>query len=215
MFGSKLLKENAFPIRNWGYRLIKNTWLKYIHNAWNYMKNGIVNLFKWRKVIWKDRDWDYHFILDVLKFKIKNTRDYILKCNRIGDEDQDRIKRYTTIAIKLIDAIREETYGTEYLDYFESKFNFIPTGKTVYNNLTCKHEDTFEMEVIEISSAPKPYTEKYKRVYKRVKHKIEKEQPDRIDDIKYIALKIAQENHCRAKSLLFKILNDEISFWWD
>lgn len=37
------------------------------------LKYGIINLIKWFPIIWKDRDWDYGFILDILKFKLTNV----------------------------------------------------------------------------------------------------------------------------------------------
>ncbi len=40
---------------------------------------GFKNLWKWLPIIWKDRDWDNHFIFEVLKFKIKNTAEYTEK----------------------------------------------------------------------------------------------------------------------------------------
>ena len=47
---------------------------------------------------------------------------------------------------------------------------------------------------------------KYPRIYK--KYRMEK-------DKKLIARKISQENHNRAKKLLFKILEEKIEYWWD
>ena len=38
---------------------------KYQHK---YIKYGVQNLYKWFWIIWKDRDWDHHYIFEVLKF---------------------------------------------------------------------------------------------------------------------------------------------------
>ena len=37
------------------------------------LKYGIINLIKWFPIVWKNRDWDYGFILDILKFKLINV----------------------------------------------------------------------------------------------------------------------------------------------
>jgi len=37
---------------------------------------GINNLIKWRKIIWKDRWWDYYFLLKLLHFKLKNMEEH-------------------------------------------------------------------------------------------------------------------------------------------
>ena len=38
---------------------------------------GIKTLIRWFPIIWKDRDYDDHFIWEILKFKIRNQADYI------------------------------------------------------------------------------------------------------------------------------------------
>ena len=51
---------------------------KYFHK--NFVK-GVKNLWKWFPVIWKDRDWDDHYIFEVLKFKLNTSNDqYHILC---------------------------------------------------------------------------------------------------------------------------------------
>ena len=52
---------------------------KYLHRD---IAKGIKNLWKWFPVIWKDRDWDNYFIFEALKFKLKNTANYLVKHDR-------------------------------------------------------------------------------------------------------------------------------------
>ena len=50
---------------------------KKIINWWrwegkNYHRNfikGIKNLFKWFPIVWKDRDWDDHFIFEIIHYQ--------------------------------------------------------------------------------------------------------------------------------------------------
>lgn len=37
---------------------------------------GIKNLIKWFPLVWKDRDWDYHFLYEILHFKLKNMEKF-------------------------------------------------------------------------------------------------------------------------------------------
>ena len=39
---------------------------------------GISNLWKWLPIIWKDRDWDKHYIMEIFIFKLKRNRDYMI-----------------------------------------------------------------------------------------------------------------------------------------
>lgn len=41
-----------------------------IHTLRNF-KNGIQNLYRWFPVIWKDRYWDYTYLLVLIQFKMK------------------------------------------------------------------------------------------------------------------------------------------------
>ena len=40
---------------------------------------GIKNLWRWRKFIYKDRDWDHYFIYEILKTKLQHQSEYFLK----------------------------------------------------------------------------------------------------------------------------------------
>jgi hypothetical protein len=45
----------------------------YIFDLWYNLKNGIKNFWKYKGVIWKDRWYDYSFIIELLKFKLKDN----------------------------------------------------------------------------------------------------------------------------------------------
>lgn len=40
---------------------------------------GISNIWRWKKTIWHDRDYDYHYIYEVLKTKLNFQKEYIEK----------------------------------------------------------------------------------------------------------------------------------------
>ena len=49
---------------------MKNVLTRFYYNV----KNGIRNLWKWRKVVWNDRPWDYVYIFKALRFKLDETQ---------------------------------------------------------------------------------------------------------------------------------------------
>ena len=47
-------------------------------------KSGIKNFWKYRKIIWDDRWYDYFFIIELYKFKLKDNIDNWDKSNYVG-----------------------------------------------------------------------------------------------------------------------------------
>lgn len=161
---------------------------------------GFRNLWKWFPIIWKDRDWDDHFIFESLKFKIKNTADYFEKKQRfVGWENE---VRYMRICINLIDKIQEEYYRAEYTDYFDDKFNFIPTGDG----------ETYELKIDNIRDDGDQYVSKYPHAKRRV---FSDPRFEKYRDGKRIHIAMGIIRHEKAKKLLFKILEHRIEHWWD
>ena len=203
-------KENSNSlfrrIRYWWYDKTRNTfWDKHIDNGIRDFIYGIKNIYKWRKIIWKDRDWSNDYIFTVLKFKIKNTRDYIKRNDIIIDEQIEVIDRYCSICINLINKIQEGIYSVEYLDYFETEFEFVEIDEIDEES----GEKLYEMKSKLLSSAPDPYFSKYKNTFKKIKRKY----PDADDKI--LAMRIADDIEQKALGLLFKILHYHIQNWWD
>jgi hypothetical protein len=175
---------------------------RYLHLQF---KRGIKNLIYWLPVIWKDRNWDDHYIFEVLKHKLKAQAKYI------GDRDfhtraQLDAKRMR-LCIKLIQLVQDESYQMEYMDYVKDRVWFTPCedrpGNSLYNSeVVVENFDDF--------------FKKYPLVYKRV---LKGEGPfsleGREDDKKIIAMNIAHVNQERVHKLLFKILEQNIRGWWD
>lgn len=53
---------------------------------------GIFNLWKWRKIIWRDRWWDYYFFLGILRFKLKDMEEHWgTSTHYVGDYEDKKI----------------------------------------------------------------------------------------------------------------------------
>lgn len=79
---------------------------------------GIKNIIKWMPIVWKDRDWDHAYIMYALRFKIKNTADYIEKNKRYEGWERDVQKM--RLCVRLFDALEQDIYELEYQDYYNS-----------------------------------------------------------------------------------------------
>jgi hypothetical protein len=157
---------------------------------------GVKNLWKWFPVIWKDRDWDHHFIYEMLIHKLENQAKYI------GERDWRNIAKRDAekmlLCARLARIQQEDLYMYEYLDYLDQDFEFIPTDET---------EEWFTMESTITRDDLIDYLYKYRRQHKLI---------DKTDkDNQRIALEIAHNNQERSRKLLFNIMEENISRWWD
>jgi hypothetical protein len=171
--------------------------------------NGVRNLIKWFPVIWKDRDWDYHFIYEIIKVKLKNQADYIGGHDRHVSAKRDA--ELMRLASRLIQRCQDDHYNMEYFDYHESNFNWSDIGDK------CGIADSKRLEIELVSENFDEYFKKYPRQYKRVMsgeiNRFDSSIKDKCKKI--IAMEIAHENSDRCRKLVFKIMSMRIEGWWD
>jgi len=95
---------------------------------------GIKNLTRWFPVIWKDKDWDQHFIWEVMIQKLKFQAKYI------GERDiHTRAKRDAEImmtCVRLMERIQEEYYIAERFDY-----EYFKKYPLIYKKIKQQHPD--------------------------------------------------------------------------
>jgi len=158
--------------------------------------NGIKNIWNWFPTIWKDRDWDSHFIYEVLIHKLEKQATYIYKCGNHVSAKRDAEKMF--LCARLARIQQEELYMDEYYDTHEIEFEFIPTDET---------EQWFTMESEILNEDFDTYFTKYQRQYRLM---------DKTDlDKQEIARNIACNNQERSRKLLFKIMEENIERWWN
>lgn len=186
--------SNNKEYNQWYWRLYR--WAKwegrYLHRD---VIQGFKNLWKWLPIVWKDRDWDDHFIFEALKFKIKNTANYLAKYDRY--EGVEKNVRYMRICEKLIQHIQNNHYQMEYQDYLEDKMHVVD-GK-------------IEFETIKDNTAD--YIKQYPLTYKKVT--LDPRYETYLANNSSTCLAMGIERHLKARKLLFKILEEEIEGWWD
>jgi hypothetical protein len=167
--------------------------------------NGIKNLVRWFPIIWRDRDWDDHYIWQLIQQKLKFQSNYIGK--RDFHMCAKRDAEIMMTCVKLIEKIKDEYYNLEYMDYHDTDWEFID----------CEDRPGYsELKFIDISENLDEYFKKYPRQYKKVlSGEINLFKRDEEKDKKLIAMEIAHENHQRARKLLFTLLERNIEKWWD
>jgi hypothetical protein len=205
----------------WEENREKKSWivrkLRFIPAWWNhdgqyyhkYVKMGVKNLIYWFPIIWKDRNWDSHYIFEIMKHKLAGQADYIGRrdLHTRAQEDASKMR----LCVKLMGLVQEEFYSSEYSDYHKTKHWFEDIeDKPGYSSWESRLlEEKFD-----------DYFKKYPLIYKRV---INGEGVFPLGDYdnvstdkkQRIAMNIGHINHDRAKKLLFKIMESEIEKWWD
>lgn len=85
-------------------------------NMWRIrrFKRRIKNLFRWLPVIWKDEQWDYYYIFEILKHKLVLTANHTRKngYHVSSDYDADRMM----LCVRLIEKIQNEDYMMELIN---------------------------------------------------------------------------------------------------
>ena len=174
-------------------------------------RSSVNKLIRWFPIIWKDRDWDDHYIWEIMKNKLRWQAKYI------GDRDFHTraaldAKRIRLCA-NLMDKVQDGFYSGEYMDYHESKWNFLDIpDKPGYK----------ELDMQTTSENFDDYFKKYPLVYKKVLANKElqlfgikaRDGETEVDAKQRIAMNIGYHNHNRARKLLFKIMEENIEGWW-
>jgi hypothetical protein len=97
----------------WYWRLYR--WVRWeLPYQHKYIKYGIQNLYKWFWVIWKDRDFDYHYTYQVLKFKLEKQAKHLGERN--WHESSKRDAELMMTCVRLINKLQNEEYFEEYYD---------------------------------------------------------------------------------------------------
>jgi len=174
---------------------------KHLHRD---LYQGIRNIIRWFPIIWKDRDWDDHYIWEILKTKLRNQAKYIGETDRHVNAKRDAERMM--LCVRLIDKIQTEYYQEEYLDYCTDEFHWDDIAD---------QPDYKQLRIEEIANAYQDYFNKYRLTYIDVMTRSKKKLIFGNHSDKHIAMNIAHTNADRAKKLLFNILDKHILSWWD
>ena len=157
------------------------------------------NLIKWFPTIWNDRDWDGHYILKILQKKIEFQRKELVNANRHTRIESDN--RDMTLALNLLERVKEEYYSLECMDYWDSEivFDDVPENP--------------ELKSIEVNTTAERYDE-YLSKYPSSVRALTKEHGEELDKQR-LCLMVSYYNHKKANKLLFRILEERLPYWWD
>jgi hypothetical protein len=177
----------------------RNTLFSKLNWRIRYFLTGVKNIFKWMPTIYHDRDWDGDFILKILQKKIEFQRKELVSDNRHMNIDRDN--RDMTLALNLLERVREGYYELECMDYWNDDISF----EDAQNK-----PDSKSIEIKTTDERFDDYLNKYPSSVRMVikKHGV-------IEDKKTLCLEVSYYNHNKANKLLFRILEERLPYWWD
>lgn len=122
--------------------------MKQITMLYKNIKYGLINLIKWLPVIWRDRDWDYCYIYDLLYFKFSNME-------QLFDDCQVNKKRLREIKIakNLAKRLSAEDYLSKAIKDWSKKYKADFLSRSDNSNIArkrikkyCEHADFMKQQ---------------------------------------------------------------------
>ena len=103
---------------------------------------GIENLIKWFPIIWRDRNWDYHFIYVILKHKLHLTEKHIRGHNNhtSSEKDANQIKK----CVLLLDRLIADDYHEMAFKEYDEKW----VASELVTKKTERCEDCIEIPIV-------------------------------------------------------------------
>lgn len=185
---NKKLTESKFEkvIDFFKFKVFDRINSKYIN-----FKIGIRNLIKWAPAVWKDRNYDYTFIFEILKFKLEQVE----KLHRYYGHTLDSERRANEInrAIKILNRLTKQ-------QYHEIAFMF--------------HDKKWGDIILEVHDSEDEKTKSYPvETYRENVNNEDDEEQEK----KELFRCMHQENYLEKQDIeyLFRIMNKYIRGWWD
>lgn len=97
---------------------------------------GLKNLWRWRKVVYRDRDFDHWFIYEMLKTKLRFQADSIYK-----NGTHATAKSNVTVMLKCIDMI-DKVQNEYYIDQALTGLEMYDWTDVQWEEAVKKHDDT-------------------------------------------------------------------------
>jgi hypothetical protein len=172
-----LFRYYFYPVRQFVYR-IKNVW-------------------RWLPIIWKDKDYDHHFISEILIKKLEHTRDFFLS-------DDTHIAEASQVAAQIQEAINRlhmtrdswEFYEDPAMEQLEQKW-----GKTTFEHIPYQHTKDGKVLSYELKSkTEKVITEEDEEQYKEEFRK---------------TLKDVRKKYIKDKIAAYEFIGRNMDTWWD
>lgn len=146
--------------------------------------------------IWRGYDFDYRYAINIFKYQLERTADFMESDKAMTVDADVRAKRIRT-AIELLDKVYDEEYSMEYIDTIEKLY-----GKTCYNFV--------ELEEVSNRTGEKLYEMKIWN-----ENAVDEEHQKEIDEVRSQMMYHSRDKQKRAEKLVWEFISHNIRGWWD
>ena len=146
--------------------------------------------------IWRGYDFDYSHAIDLFKYQLERTADFMESDKAMTVDADVRAKRIRT-AIKLLNKVYDDEYGLEYMDTIEKLY-----GKTHY-------------DFIELTEKSKRTGEELYELKLRNENAVDEQHQKEIDEVRKQMMLHSIDKQKRAHKLLWDFVEWNIQGWWD
>lgn len=172
------------------------------------VRMGIGNIYKWFPVIWRDRDWDYRYMIELLIIKLQRMAEYH-ESRKYYEGWENNVKWMNTTR-ELLKHMVNETYEMEPYDYMETKFEFVaaednPEYSTLNTDIISEHLDDY------LEKYPRE-VEKAKQTLNRTNSNVDFSIPEGKRRLAAMTGMYVQQ---KSDKLAFKLLSRYVKGWWD
>ena len=147
-------------------------------------------------IIWRGFDFDYRYSIEVFRKQLERQAKFLESDSAITLEAKNNASRIRT-AIRLMDKVYDEEYGTEYIDDIEFLY-----GKTHY-------------DFIEVAEKSKHTVEPLYELKLRNESAVDEKHQEEIDEVRNQMMIRSHEKQKRAHKLLWDFIEHNIQKWWD
>lgn len=146
-------------------------------------------------IIWKGYDFDYRYALELFKYQLKRTADFMESDRAMTMNAEIRAKRIRT-AVELLQKVYDEEYGCEYQDKLKELYG----------------DNVMDWEFIELDKKNK-YGGQPRYELKWIYEKWDN--AEEVEGMKNKLFNESQEKQKRAEELVWKFISHNIRGWWD
>lgn len=149
--------------------------------------NKVIKIITFIPILWRDEDWDYNYMLQLLQAKLIFMRRYFMNSNVITEETT---KKILSGIDKTLESIKKYTENDSFGNYeVKPPFNLVHEMKKCENGLGSR--------MISVNKdTGKEFTEEDERIFKE-----------------YLLKTIDEEN--TNWNTIFNTIRDEARGWWD
>ena len=147
-------------------------------------------------IIWKGYDFDYHSSIELFKYQLKRTAEYLESDKaKTLDAEMNATKIWT--AVELMEKVYNEDYAMEYMDHIERLY-----GKSKYEFVELDEKDE--------NGDPLYYIMKISNELA-----VDEQHQKEIDEVRHQMFLRSKDRQERAHKILWSYIEHNILKWWD